>query len=76
MRDIATAFNLMVEEIVEPHYDDPSLILMYSQLRDKTLQTVKGTSEIPGHFEFNFVLQMARVFCRMGAFYLFFFLRR
>ncbi|KAG2023063.1 WD repeat-containing protein [Coprinopsis cinerea AmutBmut pab1-1] len=67
LRDIATAFNLIVEEIVEPHYDDPSLALMFSQLRDKTLQTVKGSSEISGRSEFNFVLQMARVFCRMGC---------
>jgi len=32
----------------------------------KTLQTAKGTSEISGRTEFNFVLQIARVFCRMG----------
>jgi hypothetical protein len=33
----------------------------------KTLQTVKGTSEISGKTEFNFVLQTARVFMRMGG---------
>lgn len=53
-------------EIGEPHYDDPSLALLFSLLRSKTLQAAKGTSEISGRAEFNFVLQMARVFCRMG----------
>lgn len=55
-------------EIGEPHYDDPSLALLFSQLRSKTLQTAKGTSEISGRSEYNFVLQIARVFCRMGGF--------
>ncbi|KXN83882.1 Regulator of V-ATPase in vacuolar membrane protein 1 [Leucoagaricus sp. SymC.cos] len=65
--DIAAAYNILVEEIGEPHYDDPSLALLFSQLRSKTLQAVKGTSEISGRSEFSFVLQMARVFCRMGC---------
>lgn len=67
LRDIAPEFGLAVEDIKEPLYDDPSLALIYAQLRDKTLQTVKGSIEISGRFEFNFVLQMARVFCRMGC---------
>ncbi|RDB29031.1 Regulator of V-ATPase in vacuolar membrane protein 1 [Hypsizygus marmoreus] len=67
LQDIATAMNIQVEEIGEPHYDDPSLALLFSQLRSKTLQTAKGTSEISGRSEFNFVLQMSRVFCRMGC---------
>jgi hypothetical protein len=66
LRDIADALDIQVAEIGEPHYDDPSLALLFSQLRSKTLQTVKGTSEISGRSEFNFVLQIARVFCRMG----------
>ena len=66
LRDIAPEFGLAVDDIKEPLYDDPSLALIYAQLRDKTLQTVKGSIEISGRFEFNFVLQMARVFCRMG----------
>jgi hypothetical protein len=40
--------------------------LLFNQLKLKTLQTAKGTSEISGRTEFNFVLQTARVFCRMG----------
>lgn len=58
---------MQILEIGEPHYDDPSLALLFSQLRSKTLQAAKGTSEISGRAEFNFVLQMSRVFCRMGC---------
>ena len=57
---------MQITEIGDPHYDDPSLALLFSQLKDRTLQTAKGTSEISGRTEFNFVLQIARVFCRMG----------
>lgn len=67
LQDITAAFNIRVDEIGEPHYDDPSLALLFSQLRSKTLQAAKGTSEISGRSEFNFVLQMSRVFCRMGV---------
>jgi len=67
LQDIAAGFNMQISEIGEPHYDDPSLALLFSQLRSKTLQAAKGTSEISGRSEFNFVLQMSRVFCRMGC---------
>lgn len=67
LRDTATAFNSQSIEVGEPHYDDPSLALLFSQLKLKTLQTAKGTSEISGQMEFNFVLQVARVFCRLGC---------
>lgn len=67
LQDIAAAYNIIVEEIAEPQYDDPSLALLFSQLRSKTLQAAKGTSEISGRSEFNFVLQMARIFCKMGC---------
>lgn len=64
---MAKTFDISVQDIGEPHYDDPSLALLFSQLKSKTLQAAKGTSEIPGRLEFKFVLQIARVFCRMGA---------
>lgn len=66
LQDIVLSLNIQIDEIGEPHYDDPSLALLFSQLKSKTLQTAKGTSEIAGRVEFNFVLQIARVFCRMG----------
>ncbi|TFK56949.1 hypothetical protein OE88DRAFT_1743465 [Heliocybe sulcata] len=66
LADLAVHLNQLVTEIGDPHYDDPSLALLFSQLKLKTLQTAKGTSEISGQTEFNFVLQIARVFCRLG----------
>lgn len=66
LRDIASASDVQVSDITEPHYDDTSLALLFAQLRSKTLQAAQGTSEISGRSEFNFVLQIARVFCRMG----------
>ncbi|KZT72790.1 hypothetical protein DAEQUDRAFT_704451 [Daedalea quercina L-15889] len=65
--DIASVLDVRITEIGDPHYDDPSLALLFSQLKSRTLQTAKGTSEISGRTEFNFVLQIARVFSRMGC---------
>jgi len=67
LQDVASALDISITEFGNPHYDDPSLALLFSQLKSKTLQTAKGTSEISGRVEFNFVLQMARVFTRMGC---------
>ncbi|KAI6162072.1 RAVE protein 1 C terminal-domain-containing protein [Pisolithus thermaeus] len=67
LQDIVDAFGISVKDVGEPYFDDPSLALLFSQLRSKTLQTATGTSEISGKSEFNFVLQVARVFCRMGS---------
>lgn len=49
-----------------PENDDPSLLLLFQHLKSKSLQTAKGTSEIPEKTEFDFVLHNARVFFRMG----------
>ncbi|WVO14859.1 hypothetical protein L204_102498 [Cryptococcus depauperatus] len=54
-------------EIGDPDNDDPSLLLMFQHLKAKSLQTAKGTSEIPARLEFDFVLHNARVFFRMGC---------
>ncbi|KAI6047751.1 RAVE protein 1 C terminal-domain-containing protein [Pisolithus marmoratus] len=67
LQDIVNAFGINVKDVGEPYFDDPSLALLFSQLRSKTLQTATGTSEISAKSEFNFVLQVARVFCRMGC---------
>jgi hypothetical protein len=53
-------------EVGNPDNDDPSLLLLFQHLKGKTLQTAKGTSEVPAKLEFDFVLHNARVFCRMG----------
>lgn len=71
LTDLASSLDAKLVEIGDPHYDDPSLALLFSQLKSKTLQTAKGTSEISGRTEFNFVLQTARVFTRMGMAHVF-----
>lgn len=63
---MARIADVQVDSIGQPHYDDPSLALLFMQLKSRSLQTVKGVVEISGRTEFNFVLQMARVFTRMG----------
>lgn len=50
-----------------PENDDPSLLLLFQYLKSRSLQTAKGTSEIPEKTEFDFVLHNARVFFRMGG---------
>lgn len=46
---------------------DPALVVLYKQLRDKTLQTLKGASKISPRTEWDFVIQNARLYDRMGC---------
>ncbi|PWN51218.1 hypothetical protein IE53DRAFT_379141 [Violaceomyces palustris] len=48
-------------------YDDASLALLFSQLKTKSLQTIKGTQLITERKEFEFVLHMNKVLGRMGC---------
>lgn len=67
MRDVAEAWSPEKQlNVGDPENDDPSLLLLFQHLKSKSLQTAKGTSEIPGKLEFDFVLHNARVFFRMG----------
>lgn len=47
--------------------NDPALAVLYKQLREKSLQTLKGASQIPPVAEWNFVLRNARLYDRMGC---------
>ena len=47
--------------------DDPSLTILYSQLRAKTLSTLKGAVMIEPREEWDFVLRNARLYVRMGC---------
>jgi len=47
--------------------NDPALVVLYKQLREKTLQTLKGASQVPPLAEWNFVLRNARLYDRMGC---------
>ena len=47
--------------------DDPALIVLYAQLRQKTLQTLRGASKVTPKVEWDFVLHNARLYDRMGC---------
>ncbi|KAL8940426.1 MAG: hypothetical protein Q9216_002831 [Gyalolechia sp. 2 TL-2023] len=47
--------------------NDPALVVLYQQLRGKTLQTLKGASRIAPKEEWEFVIQNARLYDRMGC---------
>ncbi|PQE33163.1 hypothetical protein CJF32_00003678 [Rutstroemia sp. NJR-2017a WRK4] len=47
--------------------DDPALVILYSQLRHKTLQTLRGASKVTSRVEWAFVLHNARLYDRMGC---------
>ncbi|KAL4956308.1 RAVE protein 1 C terminal-domain-containing protein [Aspergillus filifer] len=47
--------------------NDPALVVLYKQLRAKTLQTLKGASKVSPALEWEFVLRNARLYDRMGC---------
>ncbi|KAJ5738784.1 hypothetical protein N7493_001939 [Penicillium malachiteum] len=47
--------------------NDPALVVLYHQLREKTLQTLRGASQIRPVEEWEFVLRNARLYDRMGC---------
>lgn len=42
-------------------------MILYKQLREKTLQTLKGAAKISPRAEWDFVIQNARLYDRMGC---------
>ena len=46
---------------------DPALVVLYKQLRGKTLQALKGASKVSPRAEWDFVVQNARLYDRMGC---------
>lgn len=47
--------------------DDPALVVLYSQLRQQTLQTLRGASKVRPVVEWEFVLHSAKLYDRMGC---------
>lgn len=47
--------------------DDPALVVLYRQLRQKTLQTLRGASKVTPKVEWEFLLHNARLYGRMGC---------
>lgn len=47
--------------------DDPALVVLYAQLRLKTLQTLRGASKVTPKVEWAFILHSAQLYDRMGC---------
>ncbi|KAI1435612.1 RAVE protein 1 C terminal-domain-containing protein [Xylaria sp. CBS 124048] len=47
--------------------DDPALIVLYSQLRPRSLQTLRGASKVTPRVEWDFVIHNAGLYDRMGC---------
>lgn len=47
--------------------DDPALIILYSQLRQQSLQTLRGASKVTPRVEWDFVIHNAGLYDRMGC---------
>lgn len=47
--------------------DDPALVVLYQQLREKSLQTLRGASMVGMREEWEFVLHTANLYERMGC---------
>jgi hypothetical protein len=47
--------------------DDPALVVLYKQLREKSLQTLRGATMIGMREEWDFVLHTASLYDRMGC---------
>ncbi|KAI1499811.1 RAVE protein 1 C terminal-domain-containing protein [Biscogniauxia marginata] len=47
--------------------DDPALVVLYSQLRQQTLQTLRGATKVTPRVEWEFVLHNAGLYDRMGC---------
>lgn len=47
--------------------DDPALSILYAQLRQKTLQTLRGAVKVTPKTEWDFVVHNARLYDRMGC---------
>jgi hypothetical protein len=51
--DLVSSVPAKIDEVGEPSYDDPGLAFLFAQLRDWSLQTVRGASLISPKTEFN-----------------------
>jgi hypothetical protein len=47
--------------------DDPALVVLYRQLKDKTLQTIQATAQISSKLEFDYILRIAALYDRLGC---------
>ncbi|KAH8203292.1 hypothetical protein TruAng_002590 [Truncatella angustata] len=74
VRSLITPVYTLLETPVSPDLkaklfltDDPALVVLYAQLRQKTLQTLRGATKISPRTETEFVLHNAKLYDRMGC---------
>ena len=47
--------------------NDPALVVLYRQLREKTISTLRGATMIKPREEWDFIIRNARLYSRMGC---------
>ena len=47
--------------------DDPALVVLYRQLKDKTLQTIQAAAQISPKLEFDYIIRIAALYDRLGC---------
>lgn len=74
VRALITPVYTLIETPISPDIksklfltDDPALVVLYSQLRQKTLQTLRGASKVTPRIEWEFIVHNARLYDRMGC---------
>ncbi|GAA5953165.1 hypothetical protein JCM10213_003434 [Rhodosporidiobolus nylandii] len=67
LSELASKLPYRLDIVSSRAREDPALVLLFAQLRSWSLQTVKGAIGVSGRTEFNFVLHISRILCRMGC---------
>jgi len=74
VRSVVTPLTRLLSPPETPHFksksyltDDPALVVLYKQLREKSLQTLRGATMIGMREEWDFVLHTANLYERMGC---------
>ncbi|KAM0739942.1 hypothetical protein ACQRIT_005126 [Beauveria bassiana] len=74
VRALITPVYTLLETPTSPDFrsrlfltDDPALVVLYGQLRHKSLQTLRGASKVDPRVEWEFVLHSAKIYDRMGC---------
>ncbi|KAJ1338266.1 RAVE protein 1 C terminal [Microdochium nivale] len=74
VRALITPVYTLIETPISPDIksklfltDDPALVVLYAQLRQKTLLTLRGASKVTPQTEWEFIVHNARLYNRMGC---------
>lgn len=74
VRSLVTPLSTLLSPPETPNFqsksyltDDPALVVLYKQLREKSLQTLRGASMVGMREEWDFVLHTAGLYERMGC---------